>query len=64
MADGYGYAAEGDATAAMLMAAMLRLCGQAGFSEMYMMDFAREAILYATRARATGPCAAGTKSLS
>ena len=39
------YAAEGDATAAMLMAAMLRLCGQAGFSEMYMMDFAREAIL-------------------
>ncbi len=40
-----GYAAEGDATAAMLMAAMLRLCGQAGFSEMYMMDFAREAIL-------------------
>lgn len=45
MADGYGYAAEGDATAAMLMAAMLRLCGQAGFSEMYMMDFAREAIL-------------------
>ena len=45
MADGYGYAAEGDATAAMLMAAMLRLCGQAGFSEMYMMDFAREAVL-------------------
>ena len=45
VADGYGYAAEGDATAAMLMAAMLRLCGQAGFSEMDMMDFAREAIL-------------------
>lgn len=31
MADGYGYAAEGDATAAMLMAAMLRLCGQGRF---------------------------------
>ena len=46
MADGYGYAAEGDATAAMWMAAMIRLCGQADFSEMYMMDLAREAILF------------------
>lgn len=45
MADGYGYAAEGDATTAMLMAAMARLCGEANFSEMYMMDLAREAIL-------------------
>ena len=45
MAEGYGYAAEGDATTAMLTAAMARLCGQADFSEMYMMDFAREAIL-------------------
>lgn len=45
MADGYGYAAEGDATTAMLMAAMIRLCGSATFSEMYMMDLAREAIL-------------------
>ena len=46
MADGYGYAAEGDATAAMWMAAMIRLYGQADFSEMYMMDLAREAILF------------------
>ena len=46
MADGYGYAAEGDATAAMWMAAMIQLCGQADFSEMYMMDLAREAILF------------------
>lgn len=45
MADGYGYAAEGDATAALWVAAMMRLCGQADFSEMYMMDLAREAIL-------------------
>lgn len=45
MADGYGYAAEGDATTAMLMAAMVALCGEANFSEMYMMDFKREAIL-------------------
>lgn len=45
MADGYGYAAEGDATAAMWMAAMIALCGEADFSEMYMMDLPREAIL-------------------
>ena len=45
MADGYGYAAEGDATTAMLMAAMIGLCGEANFSEMYMMDLKREAIL-------------------
>lgn len=45
MAEGYGYAAEGDATTAMLTAAMACLCGQADFSEMYMMDLAREAIL-------------------
>lgn len=45
LADGYGYAAEGDSTAAILVAAMQHLCGAAGFTEMYMMDFAREAIL-------------------
>ena len=45
MAEGYGYAAEGDATTAALMAAMHLLCGEANFSEMYMMDFARKAIL-------------------
>ena len=45
MADGYGYAAEGDATAAMLVAAMMRLCGEANFSEMYMMDLKRDALL-------------------
>lgn len=45
MADGYGYGAEGDATAALLMAAMIRLCGHANFSEMYMMDLHRDAVL-------------------
>ena len=45
LADGYGYAAEGDSTAAVLVAAMQQLCGAAGFSEMYMMDLKREAIL-------------------
>ena len=46
MADGYGYAAEGDATTAALVAAGFSLCGCANFSEMYMMDFKRNAILF------------------
>lgn len=46
MADGYGYAAEGDALTAALIAAMFHLCGNANFSEMYMMDLKREAILF------------------
>ena len=33
LADGYGYAAEGDSTAAVLVAAMQTLCGAAGFTE-------------------------------
>ena len=45
MAEGYGYAAEGDATTTALGAIMNRLCGESNFSEMYMMDFARKAIL-------------------
>ena len=45
MADGYGYAAEGDASAAMMVALMHCLCGESNFSEMYMMDLKREAIL-------------------
>ncbi len=46
MAEGYGYAAEGDATTAALGAVMQRLCGLFTFSEMYMMDFARQSILF------------------
>ncbi len=46
MADGYGYAAEGDATTAMLVRTLHNLCGMANFSEMYMMDLARDALLF------------------
>ena len=46
MADGYGYAAEGDAVTAALVAATQTLCGNANFSEMYMMDLKRDAILF------------------
>lgn len=46
MADGYGYAAEGDASCAALMVAMQQLCGPVNFTEMYMMDFVRDAILF------------------
>ena len=46
LADGYGYAAEGDGTTAALVAALRLLAGNADFSEMYMMDFAREAVLF------------------
>jgi len=45
LADGYGYAAEGDASCAAMVAAMHTLCGMANFSEMYMMDLRRNAIL-------------------
>lgn len=45
LADGYGYAAEGDASCAAMVAAMHALCGIANFSEMYMMDLKRDAIL-------------------
>ncbi len=45
LAEGYGYAAEGDASCAAMVAAMRVLCGEANFSEMYMMDLKRDAIL-------------------
>ena len=46
MADGFGYAAEGDAMCAVLVKlAMLGCDGQATFSEMYAMDFASGSIL-------------------
>lgn len=46
MADGYGYGAEGDGMTASLVAALNCLCGNANFSEMYMMDIKRDAILF------------------
>jgi L-arabinose isomerase len=45
MADGYAFAAEGDAVTAALMAAAQDLLGATQFTEMYAMDFARDAIL-------------------
>lgn len=45
LAEGYGYAAEGDASCAAMVASMQALCGIANFSEMYMMDLERDAIL-------------------
>ena len=47
MADGYGYAAEGDfMCASMVYAAHLLGEGGGNFTEMYMMDFAKKAIIF------------------
>jgi len=45
MAEGYGYAAEGDMNCTALVAAGHILAGDAHFTEMYAMDFERDAIL-------------------
>ncbi|HEY6760546.1 MAG TPA: L-fucose/L-arabinose isomerase family protein [Baekduia sp.] len=45
MAEGYAFAAEGDAVTAALMAAAQDMLGATQFTEMYAMDFARDAIL-------------------
>jgi L-arabinose isomerase len=45
MAAGFGYGAEGDAVTAALMTAATRLLGETQFTEMYAMDFPRDAIL-------------------
>jgi len=45
MAAGYGYGAEGDALTAALMAAATWMLGDTQFTEMYAMDFPRDAIL-------------------
>lgn len=47
MADGYGYAAEGDVIAATLVTILGRLTGESNFTEMYMFDLERDAILFA-----------------
>ncbi len=59
MAEGYGYAAEGDATTAALGAIMQSLCGACDFSEMYMMDFERNAILFCHAGEGNWALAAG-----
>ncbi len=45
MADGYGYAAEGDTNTASLMCAAQTLIGDAHFSEMYAMDWELDSVL-------------------
>jgi len=45
MAAGYGYGAEGDALTAALWSAAADLLGDTQFTEMYAMDFPRDAIL-------------------
>jgi L-arabinose isomerase len=45
MADGYGYAAEGDTNTAALMCAAQAMIGDAHFSEMYAMDWELDSIL-------------------
>jgi L-arabinose isomerase len=45
MADGYGYAAEGDTNTATLMCAAQAMIGQAHFSEMYAMDWELDSVL-------------------
>jgi L-arabinose isomerase len=45
MAKGFGFAAEGDAVTAALMSAARTLLGETQFTEMYAMDFPRDAVL-------------------
>jgi L-arabinose isomerase len=45
MADGYGYAAEGDTNTACLMLAAQTMIGDAHFSEMYAMDWELDSVL-------------------
>ena len=45
MADGYGFAAEGDTNTAALMCAAQTMIGEAHFSEMYAMDWQRDSVL-------------------
>jgi L-arabinose isomerase len=45
MADGYGYAAEGDTNTASLMCASQTMIGDAHFSEMYAMDWELDSVL-------------------
>ena len=45
MADGYGFAAEGDVNTAALMCAAQVMSGDAHFSELYAMDWERDSVL-------------------
>ncbi len=63
MADGYGYAAEGDVMAAALVALLGRLIGEVNFTEMYMFDLDRDAILFAHAGEGNWATAAGRPRL-
>lgn len=45
LADGFGYGGEGDVTSVAGVLMMQLLCGQASFTEMFTMDFARQAVM-------------------
>jgi L-arabinose isomerase len=45
LADGFGYAGEGDATSVAAVHMMQLLCSQASFTEMFTMDFANNAVM-------------------
>ncbi len=63
MADGYGYAAEGDSMCAAVMSAGHRLTGGlANFSEMYAMDHGRKALVFCHAGEGNwGVCEKGKK---
>ena len=59
MADGYGYAAEGDQMCASMMAAAHLIAGGeniANFSEMYTMDFAKQYIIFCHQGEGNWAC--------
>jgi L-arabinose isomerase len=47
LADGYGYAGEGDVACAALVATLQRIAGPASFTEMFAMDFDDKSVLMA-----------------
>ena len=63
LADGYGYAAEGDVMAAALVTILGRLVGEVNFTEMYMFDLERDAILFAHAGEGNWATAAGRPRL-
>lgn len=63
MSDGYGYAAEGDVIAAALVTILGRLIGEVNFTEMYMFDLERDAILFAHAGEGNWATAAGRPRL-
>lgn len=63
MADGYGYAAEGDVMAASLVTMLGGLVGEVNFSEMYMFDLDRDALLFCHAGEGNWATAAGKPRL-